>query len=273
LISITDLGPSAVESLFNLAQELKAAHHPKFPGLTCAYSFEGRSLRTRAAFLKAFADLELTAIELPNLLKTSESKHHLAGYLDQWIDLYVIRESVHASLEEFACASRNPVINAMTSREHPCEVLSDAFWLWERFGGLEGLKFCIVGPPTNVLNSWVGLCQLLGLAFIRVLPAGFIDPNGISSPENLTRSLEEGLRRVDLVLTDAWPEGFHNPTYQITPEKLDHANRGVIVIPCPPFNTDNEVNQALIDSPYFSGYDQKRDLYTVHMAILVALLS
>jgi len=231
------------------------------------------SLRTRATFLKAFTDLDLTAIELPNLLKTSEEKRHLAGYLDQWIDLYVIRESDHAILEEFANASSRPVINAMTAWEHPCEVLSDAFWLWERFGDLKGLKFCILGPSTNVLNSWVQFCRLAGLAFSRVIPDSFNDPTGIPDAQNITNSLEEGLRGADVVLTDAWPEGFHDAAYQLTPSKLDVANRNVIVIPCPPFNTDNEVDHALIDSPAFAGYSQKRDLYTVHKAILVALLA
>jgi ornithine carbamoyltransferase len=267
------LSASEVYSLFALARDLKSAYEPKLPSLTCAYSFEGNSLRTRSTFLKAFADLELTAIELPNLLKTGEQKRHLAGYLDQWIDVYVIRESDHTTLEDFAHASRKPIINAMTSREHPCEVLSDAFWLWERFAGLEELKFCILGPHTNVLSSWVELCQLLGLAFIRVQPVGFNDPSGIPTSENLTPSLEEGLKGVDVVLTDAWPEGFHDIAYQLTPSKLDRANRGVVVIPCPPFSTDNEVDQALINSPYFAGYSQKRDLYTVHKAILVSLLT
>jgi ornithine carbamoyltransferase len=273
LISIAELSASEVYGLFTLAKELKTAHHPKFPGLTCAYSFEGNSLRTRAAFLKAIADLELTPVELPNLLKTGEEKRHLAGYLDQWIDVYVIRESNHAALQDFSRACCRPVVNAMTSREHPCEVLSDAFWLWEHYGGLEKLKLCIVGPSTNVLNSWVELCQVLDLAFMRVSPDGSNDANGYTKSFNLTASLEEGLNSVDVVLTDAWPEGFHDPTYQVTPEKLAHANRGAVVIPCPPFNIDNEVNQALIDSPYFVGYRQKRDLYTVQKAILAASLS
>jgi ornithine carbamoyltransferase len=263
--------PSGVNHIFSLAQKLKD-HWPKYPGLACAYSFEGNSLRTRATFLKAISDLGLAAIELPNLLKTKEQKRHLAGYLDQWIDLYVVRESDHTALEAFALASRKPVINAMSARGHPCEVLSDAFSLWERHGDLHRLKFCIVGPPTNVLNSWVELCELLDLAYARVVPAEFAD--SITAPEqgHATQSLEDGLSGADVVLTDAWPAGFDDPDYQVTPDKLASGNQNARVIPCPPFDETREVSQSLIDSPHFAGYNQKSALYNIHKAILVALL-
>src|SRR5215210_3905521 len=121
LLSIAALSSTDIESIFHLARELKNGYLPSFAGLTSAFSFEGNSLRTRATFLKGMAALNLTAIELPNLLKTKEEKTDLAGYLDQWIDLYVIRESNHASLEAFTRASKRPVINAMSSQAHPCE--------------------------------------------------------------------------------------------------------------------------------------------------------
>src|SRR5512133_1792323 len=146
LISIRALSVDTIHEIFHLARKLKNGYQPSFVGSTSAYSFEGNSLRTRATFLKAMARLEMTAIELPNLLKTDEDKTHLARYLDQWVDLYVIRESRHEILELFAHASQRPVINAMSAQAHPCEVLSDAFFLWERFANLQQLKVCIVGP-------------------------------------------------------------------------------------------------------------------------------
>jgi ornithine carbamoyltransferase len=269
LISIAELARPDVDRVFHLARKLKDGWQPRFDGLSCIYSFEGNSLRTRATFLKALASLGLVAIELPNLLKTGESEHHLAGYLDQWCDLYVVRDSDHAAIEALARASRRPVINAMSSNGHPCEVLGDAFFLREQFGGLHRLKLCIVGPPTNVLRSWVELAELLALSYVWVTPEPLLGVGGT----RVVRSLTEGLQGADIVLTDRWPDGSFDPEYRITRERLGSASGDVVVIPCPPFDTTREVSEDVIRSKHFAGYVQKRDLYTVQQAIVVMLLS
>jgi ornithine carbamoyltransferase len=264
LLSIAKLTTEDVEQLFSLAQTIKNGHQPNLNGLTCAYSFEGNSLRTRITFLKALAKLEMTAIELPNLLKTKEEKQHLAGYLDQWVDIYVIRESNHAAIETFAQSSTHPVVNAMSSKGHPCEVLSDAFSLWEVAGSLRGLKFCIVGPPTNVLNSWVEFCELFALDYVQVAPSEMLPSVKELASRHTTSSLEEGLRSANVVLTDAWPGASFDLAYQVTSNKLKVAAENVMVIPCPPFDTTREVDVSVINSPYFAGYEQKVNLYHIH---------
>jgi ornithine carbamoyltransferase len=269
LLSIRTLSVDTIHEIFHLARKLKNGYRPSFAGNTSAYSFEGNSLRTRATFLKAMARLEITAIELPNLLKTKEDKTALAHYLDQWVDLYVIRESQHQTLEAFAQASQQPVINAMSAQAHPCEVLSDAFFLWERIGNLQHLKVCLVGPTTNVLRSWRELCELLQIDYVQVCP-----PQTPSIPEDkMVHSFVEGIKGADVILTDHWPEGSFNSDYQVTLEKLKFAAPHALVIPCPPFDTTQEIHPEVIASPYFAGYEQKRDLYEVHQAILVYLLT
>ena len=269
LLSIQTLSVDIIQDIFHLARKLKNGYQPSFAGSTSAYSFEGNSLRTRATFLKALARLRMTAIELPNLLKTEEDKAHLAHYLDQWIDLYIIRESQHEILELFAQASQRPVINAMSAQAHPCEALSDAFFLWERFGDLRQLKICLVGPATNVLRSWRELCELLHIAYVQVQP----QQEQNVPEENMTHSLVEGIQAANVILTDRWPEGRFDLEYQVTLETLRSAAPHALVIPCPPFDTAQEIHPEVIASPYFAGYEQKRDLYAVHQAILVYLLA
>jgi ornithine carbamoyltransferase len=269
LLSIHSLSINTIDEIFHLTRKLKGGYQPGFVGVTGAYSFEGNSFRTRATFLKAMASLKLTAIELPNLLKTKEDKPHLAGYLDQWIDLYILRESNHEILETFAQASQRPVINAMSSQEHPCEVLSDAFFLSERFGPLEQLKVCLVGPLTNVLRSWRELCQLLQMKYVEVRPR---QEQGVPD-DKAVQSLVEGIQGADVILTDHWPDGHFDLEYQVTLENLQFAAPHAVVIPCPPFDTTQEIHPEVIASRYFAGYEEKRDLYTVHEAIIANLLS
>jgi ornithine carbamoyltransferase len=269
LLSIRTLSVDIIQEIFYLARKLKNGHQPSFVGITSAYSFEGNSLRTRATFLKALARLGITAIELPNLLKTDEDKSYLAHYLDQWIDLYIIRESQHKILELFAQESQRPVINAMSTQAHPCEVLSDAFFLWERFGNLRQLKVCLVGPVTNVLRSWRELCELFQIEYVQVRPR----QEQHVAEEKVTHSLVEGIQAANVILTDRWSAGSFDMEYQLTLEKLKFSAPHALVIPCPPFNTTQEIHPEVIASPYFAGYEQKQDLYAVHQAILVYLLA
>ena len=157
----------------------------------------------------------------------------------------------------------------MSSHAHPCEVLSDAFFLAERFGPLQRLKVCLVGPATNVLRSWRELCELLRITYVQVCPSREKTP----SENYVVHSLEEGIRGADVILTDHWPEGSFDLDYQVTLHHLQLAAPRALVIPCPPFDTTREIHPEVIASPYFSGYEQKRDLYTVHQAILVNLLA
>jgi ornithine carbamoyltransferase len=92
--------------------------------------------------------------ELPNFLTSDERASDLAGYLDPFYDIYVIRAANHARLAEFASASRRPVINAMSDSGHPCEVLTDAYFIDTELMPLEQARICLWGPPTNVFRSW-----------------------------------------------------------------------------------------------------------------------
>lgn len=272
LLSIQDLSKQDVLHLFDVAQRFIEGENNVFPGFTCAYSFEGNSVRTRSTFLKALAKLQIQGFELPNLLKTREPKQHLAGYLDNWIDLYIIRESNHSILTAFSEASRQPVINAMTDREHPCEALADLFSIQKHFGGLEKLKICLAGPPSSLLYSWVLICELLDLNYVQVIPQEIQKQADLLSQNNIINSLNEGVQGANVILTEGWPENYYDPNYQITPEVLSLAAPDAWLIPCPPFDVKKEVSQQVIDSSWFAGYDQKKYLYPVQAAIIITLL-
>ena len=268
LITLHDITAEDIFQIFELADNANSLAFSSDANLTACYSFEGNSLRTRATFVKALFDLGISPIELPNLLKTGEAVEHLAGYLDYWFDLYVIRDRNHNRLAQFAGVSEKPVINALSSGAHPCEVLADAYAVIKGKGALDNLKYCILGPPTNVLNSWIRICQILELDYVHVIPQGFEAVEG----SNLTHTKSTGLRDAHVVLTDAWPKSFDDRDFQLTLEDLKIAQPDAWVIPCPPFSVENEVHQDVIDSDYFAGYAQKRYLYEVQKALIYYLV-
>ncbi|MDQ3273277.1 MAG: ornithine carbamoyltransferase, partial [Pseudomonadota bacterium] len=132
LINIDDLSKTEIREIWALAGK----PHRSLTG-TVAWSFEGNGIRTRTTFIQAFRELGLSYIELPNFLKTNERASDLAGYLDPFYAMYVVRESNHERLREFASVSSRPVINAMSCAAHPCEVLSDACYIEAELGSIE----------------------------------------------------------------------------------------------------------------------------------------
>ena len=114
LIQLNDLRSEDIRHIWSLV----TSPAPALDG-TVAWSFEGNGIRTRTTFIEAFRRLGLAFTELPNLLKTSERTCDLAGYLDPFFRMYVVREANHVRLAEFAAASKRPVINAMSAQGHP----------------------------------------------------------------------------------------------------------------------------------------------------------
>jgi ornithine carbamoyltransferase len=272
LLTIDDLSPADIEHIFELADGPFLDRTRQGSPFTAAYSFEGNSIRTRTTFLKALNSLGIQAIEAPNFLKTGEPVEHLAGYMDNWVDLYIIRERDHGRLHSFIETSRRPVINALTRQAHPCEVLADAYSIRASKGPLADLTYCIVGPPTNVLNSWHTLADVLGLRLKHVMPKEFLAEVPLWRQSRIVTDKSAGLSGADVVLTDAWPTGFNDRRFRLTLDDLAVVNEGTWVIPCPPFNTANEISDDVIASEFFAGYAQKTALYPVQRAIIQFLI-
>lgn len=256
LITLSALTAQDVRSIWDLVKTPKVDTRA-----TVAWSFEGNGIRTRTTFLKAFSDLRMSVIELPNFLKSSERVCDLAGYLDPFYDLYVIRESNHERLAEFAASSRRPVINAMSRAGHPCEVLTDSYYIEAALGAIEGVTICLWGPPTNVFRSWHELANVMGFSLVHVCHEKFHEdvPNVnfmCTSPEN-----------ADVVITDSWPQGtadFHSP---LTLEKLNGMG-SPILLPTPPFTVGEELGVDPRSYPHYAGYEQKGLLLPVQTATI-----
>jgi ornithine carbamoyltransferase len=228
---------------------------------TAACSFEGNGIRTRSTFIQAFRDLGLQFTELPNLLKTGERTCDLAGYLDSYYDIYVVRESNHSRLSEFAAASRRPVINAMSGDGHPCEVLTDAYYVNSEVVPIERSKICLWGPPTNVMRSWHELAQVLDFPIWHVCEGRFHEVK-----PNVTFS-ETPPAVADVVVTDAWPTGMEAPGWGLSRQRLVEMGQPKL-LPTPPFTVGRELELDPLEYAGFTGYAQKELLLPVQKAIL-----
>jgi ornithine carbamoyltransferase len=257
LISIADLTPADIHAIWARVGEPDTA-----TGLNVAWSFEGNGIRTRSTFLRAFRELGMAVTELPNLLKTTERVVDLAGYLDPLFDLYVIRDSDHERLQALAQATDRPVIKAMSSQGHPCEVLTDAWWLSRQFGTLQGLCICLWGPTTNVFRSWHELAAVLNLRIVQVCERGF-HLKGLPQVDFQS----EAPQRADVVITDAWPSGVDASALALSATHLERMGTPTL-LPTPPFTIGREIVLDPVTYPGFTGYAQKQWLLPVQKAIL-----
>lgn len=260
LISLADLSITDVHSIWDLVTH----DVPTLSG-TVAWSFEGNGARTRATFVEAFRRLGLASTELPNLLKSGESTRDLAGYLDPLFSLYVIREANHSRLAEFARASCHPVINALSSEGHPCEVLTDAYFVHTAIKEVTKAQICLWGPTTNVFRSWHELAGILGLDVVQV--CGTRWHGNVPQVTFMTSPP----RYADIVITDSWPPGAEIDASPLSESDLVQMGCPKL-LPTPPFSVGDELALDPADYPGFTGYSQKALLLPVQMAIIRFLL-
>lgn len=257
LLDVNDLSATQIRAIWALANT-----PPRRLSGTIAWSFEGNGIRTRTTFIEAFRELGLAYVELPNLLKTSERACDLAGYLDPFYAMYVVRESNHERLREFAAASTRPVINAMSRAAHPCEVLSDAYYINSKIRPIENAKIGLWGPTTNVFQSWHALASVFGIKIQHFCGSEFHSESGSvvfnSSPTEA----------VDILVTDSWPNEFNVSAWSLTREHLARLGNPKL-LPTPPFSIGREVGFDPIAYEGFVGYEQKRALLSVQRAILM----
>lgn len=262
LLDIDDLNADDVHGIWQIVDSQRSKKLVR----DVAWSFEGNGIRTRTTFLQAFQRLGLNYVELPNLLKTGESAADLAGYMDPFFDLYVIRERNHDRLAEFAHSTSRPVINAMSGETHPCEVLTDGYFLTTQFDSIQDARILLWGPMTNVFKSWHALAGVLGLNCTHFCPT---EDHRLVSAATFIDAVEG---EYDVVITDGWPDGFSNRSYTLTAAKL-HSLGNPMLLPTPPATAGNEIDQPISQYPQFVGYQQKELLLPVQEAIIRYVLS
>lgn len=246
LIDTRSLKPDAIERIWRL---VPAVDTPADVG-PVAFSLQGSGTRTRTTFLQALSDLGLRSIELPMFLDTKERAQDLAGYLDPFYALYIVRYHDHDRMKAFADASRRPVINAMSSLEHPCEALSDAYWFHTTAKPLDRATIVLWGPATNVLRSWANVAGACGATVTLV--------------EKASEALPE---KIDLVVTDGWPQDHRDQCPRLTEAHLAQMGRPLL-LPTPPFTIGEELDFDPTTYANFAGYDQKFYLLKVQKAII-----
>jgi ornithine carbamoyltransferase len=283
LLRIGDLVPAEIEAILDLAGVLKVDRSPRLPGKSLGLIFGQPSTRTRISFGVAiiqlgggFVTLTPDEMQLSRGESLGDTAHVLSGYLDA----VAIRILSHDDLEEWAAAASIPVINALTSVEHPCQALADALTIRDRHGGLDGVRVGWVGDGTNVLVSLAHLASLTGMHVVAACPEGYEPPTG--TPVDLVRDPREAARGADVLVTDIWVSlGQEAEREQrlrdLEPYRLDDALVGLassdaIVLHCLPAHPGEEIAAETLYGPRSAVWPEAENRLHVQKALLALLL-
>ena len=297
-IKVDDFSSSEILDLFHLASELKLKYRKKenyqpFKNHSMAMIFAKPSARTRVSFETGFAWMGGHAIYLAPQdigLGTRESASDLAQLFSRYNDMIMARVFSHSDMLEFERHSTVPVINGLTDYNHPCQILTDMFTIWEqKKDSFQDLKIVYVGDGNNIVNSWIRLASILPFEFTCVCPEGYEpDADTITyakskslSTINISNFPEDGVKDADVIYTDVWASmGQKEETdkrmkifspYQVNRELVNHAKDSYMFMHCLPAERGREVTDDIIDSSNSVVFEQAENRLHTQNAIMVSL--
>jgi ornithine carbamoyltransferase len=254
--------------------------------------FQRPSHRTRVSFEVGIARLggSITTLTGQDVqLGFRESVADAARVLDQYVDGVVARLRTHADLLLLARASEKTVINALTDRSHPCQVLADLMTMEELRGPLTDHHVVYVGDGNNLANSLMEGAALGGFRLTVISPPGY-QPEAADVAR--ARSIDSAANRIALtddmgnldhatvIYTDVWASMGQEDEratrqkafsgYQVNQNVMD-AVPGAVFMHCLPAHRGEEVTDEVIDGPRSVVFQQAGNRLYAQMALMAEL--
>jgi len=287
-LNVADLDAAELRAVLDLGHAIKAGRWKERPleGRHIAMLFQRPSHRTRVSFEVGIARLgghTTTLGEQDVQLGVRETVADAARVLDRYVDGIVARLRTHHDLLELAHAAQKPVINALSDRSHPCQILADLMTLEEVAGPLPKQHVAYLGDGNNIATSLIEASALTGFRLTVVSPPGYepapdvIGANGgVVTVTNDVGSLDGATA----VYTDVWTsmgqeeERQHRrkvfAAYQVDRKLMDSVP-GAVFLHCLPAHRGEEVTDEVIDGPGSVVFDQAGNRLYAQMALMTAL--
>jgi len=262
------------------------------PGAVLAMIFEKPSTRTRVSFEVAIHQLGGSSIMLDPQdmqLGRGETVADTARALSCYVDAIMLRTGPHETLMELASHASVPVINGLTWRSHPCQVMADVMTFEELKGPIKGRTIAWIGDVNNVATSWVHAAARFGCKLRVAAPSAFsLPPALLAWAKSEGADVEVGedplqaARGADCVMTDVWVSMDDNDRrkraealrpFQVDGKVMEAAAKDAIFMHCLPAHRGDEVTAEVIDGPQSAVWDEAENRLHVQKAILAWCLS
>ncbi len=297
-LDLSDAGGDAIAAMINDAQDRKAAragwpkarHDADRPlaDHVLGMIFEKNSTRTRVSFDIAIRQLGGSALILDagtSQLGRGESIADTARVLSRMVDAIMIRTDDHAKIEELARHASVPVINGLTDRSHPCQIVADLLTMIEHRKALPGLEVAWFGDGNNVLHSVLEAAALMKFNVRIATPKGyepdaeFIEMARAGGAQvTLTNDAGEAARGADVLVTDTWVSMGHAEAAEklaaMEPFRVDtalirQAKEDAIFLHCLPAHVGDEVSEDVFEGPQSVVFDEAENRIHAQKSILL----
>ena len=205
-------------------------------------------------------------------LGRGESIADTARVLSRMVDAIMIRTDDHAKIEELAANATVPVINGLTDRSHPCQIVADLLTLIEHGKALPGLEIAWLGDGNNVLHSVLEAAGLMKFNVRIGCPAGYEpDPEFIAIARaggariDVTQDAAEAANGADVIVTDTWVSMGQDHAeaklaamhpFQVNAALMAQAKPDALFLHCLPAHVGDEVTQDIIEGPQSVVFDE-----------------
>ena len=297
-LDLSDAGGDALAAMLNDAIDRKGARKswPKgkadadapLAGHVLAMIFEKSLTRTRVSFDIAMRQLGGSAIVMESgsmQLGRGESIADTARVLSRMVDAIMIRTDDHAKIEEMAHHASVPVINGLTDKSHPCQIVADLLTIIEGGKALPGLELAWFGDGNNVLHSILEAAGIFRFNVRIATPVGF-EPEAEfvelaragGAKVTLTQDAQAAARDADVIVTDTWvsmgQENVENKLGAMQPYKVDDALMALAApeadfLHCLPAHVGDEVTQSVIEGPRSRVFDEAENRIHAQKSILL----
>lgn len=297
-LSILDINSEELDDLLSEAARLKRLRangtpHEVLRGKTLAMIFEKSSTRTHISFEVGMHDLGGHALFLSTRdlqVGRGEEVKDTARVASRYVSAVMIRAFHHSTIEEFAKNATIPVINGLSDREHPCQLLADIMTIREHFGTLRNLRMAWIGDGNNVCNSLILSSILTGMEIAVASPKGYTPKRSIidharslGGKIRLTGSPKSAAKDAHIIATDTWISMGDEQErdermaafagYSVDENLLASAEPGARVLHCLPAHRGEEISAGVIDGNQSLVWDEAENRLHAQKALLIRLLS
>ena len=269
--------PAVLRQMLDVSRGFKQAGVPSsrpLAGRTLAMIFEKPSTRTRVSFEVAMRQLggDVVVLQAADLqLGRGETVADTARVLSRYVDAIMLRTVNAGKLAEMAANATVPVINGLTDKSHPCQIMADVMTFEEHRGPIAGQVVAWVGDGNNVARSWIEAAVRFGFA-LRIASPPELQPAAEalawarSQGADITVGTdpETAVAGARCVVTDCWVSMADDPAsnrhnilapYQVNARLMTQAAPDALFMHCLPAHRGEEVTAEVIDGPQSVVFD------------------
>jgi len=264
-------------------------------GKTLAMIFEKPSTRTRVSFEVGMKELGGEVVMLgtnDTQLGRGESIADTARVLSRYVDIIMIRTTAEEKLLEMARYATVPVINGLTDRTHPCQLMADVMTFEQHRGPIAGKSIAWSGDGNNMATSWIHAAVQFDFELRIACPEGLMPPDDVvkwarerGAKLRISHNPEEAVTGADCVVTDTWVSmGDEEPAkakmrhnllapYRVDERLMQRAAKDAIFMHCLPAHRGEEVTEGVIDGAQSAVWDEAENRLHAQKGILAWCLA